>query len=334
MTRIRAQIALCLLLPCLLAAAGLAQQPAAANSSTSSTNSTPLPAKSVLLPSERVILKVGNVQVTQAEFESLISILEAQQGPADLGRQAIGENYASLLMLSQQAVAHRLDSSPEVIRQLAIDRTQILSNAEFASLKAQAKPTAEEIGAYYSAHLDDYDVVLVRRIFIWKKGAGSAGGRGMSSADAHALADAIRQAYASGSDPKKLIHDPNDVVLDAEPLSFQRGELPEKMAKPAFTIKEGEWVVLDDTPDALVLLQLVKRSRRDLKEVSPLIEKKLQGQKLQTELNDLKMKSGIWMDQEYFATAAPKPVAGTPPQASGPTKPAKSEEKHEDERQN
>src|ERR1035437_3294308 len=333
MTRIRAQITLCLLLSCLLATAGHAQQPPNPNSSPSPTNSTPPPAKSGSTPSERVILKVGNVQVTQADFESVVSTLEAQQGSTDLNRQAFGENYASLLMLSQQAVAHHLDSSSEVLRQLAIDRTQILSNAEFASLKGQAKPTAEEIGAYYSAHLDDYDVVLVRRIFIWKKGAGSAGGRGMSSADAHALADAIRQAYASGSDPKKLIHDPNDVVLDAEPLSFQRGELPEKMAKPAFTIKEAEWVVLDDTPDALVLLQLVKRSRRDLKEVSPLIEKKLQGQKLQTELNDLKMKSSIWMDQEYFATAAPKPVAGTPRSIPGPTKPAKSKEKHEDERQ-
>src|ERR1039457_586841 len=214
MTRIRAQITLGLLLPCLLAGAGLAQQPAAANSSPSPTNSTPPPAKSGSAPSERVILKVGNVQVIQADFESVVSSLEAQQGSTDLNRQAFGKNYASLLMLAQQAVAHHLDSTPEVIRQLAIDRTQILSNAEFASLKARAKPTAEEISAYYSAHLDDYDVVLVRRIFIWKKV-----GQGMSASDAHALADAIRQAYVSGSDPRRLIHDPNSVVLDAEPLS-------------------------------------------------------------------------------------------------------------------
>ena len=97
----------------------------------------------------------------------MIAALEAQQGPADLSRKAIGDNYASLLMLSQQALANHLESSPEVIRQLALDRTQILSNAEFARLKAQAKPTPEEIRAYYSAHLDDYDVVQLRRLFIW-----------------------------------------------------------------------------------------------------------------------------------------------------------------------
>ena len=316
------------LLSCSLTAAAYAQQPSTPNSSTSPAAATAAPAKSALPPSERVVLKVGNVQVTQAEFESLISTLEAQQGPADLSRQAIGENYASLLMLAQQAVAHRLDASPEVIRQLAIDRTQILSNAEFAALKAQAKPTGEEISAYYSAHLDDYDVVLVRRIFIWKKV-----GQGMSSADAHALADAVRQAYTSGSDPRKLIRDPNSVVLDAEPLSFQRGELPEKMAKPAFTIKEGEWVVLDDTADTLVLLQLVKRSRRDLKEMSPSIEKKLQGEKLKVQLDNLKKQSGVWLDQGYFAPAPPMPGSSTQPQTSGPTNPV-HKEKDEDKQQN
>lgn len=314
MGRIRVQTLRHLLLSCVLIAAAYAQQPSAPNSSTSSSAaSTAAPAKSAVPPSERVVLKVGNVQVTQAEFESLISTLEAQQGPADLGRQAIGENYASLLMLAQQAVAHHLDSTPDVLRQLALDRNQILSNAEFAALKAQAKPTAEEIGAYYSAHLDDFDVVLVRRIFLWKKV-----GQGMSSADAHALADAIRQAYASGSDPKKLIHDPNSVVLDAEPLSFRRGDLPEKMAKPAFTIKEGEWAVLDDNADTLVLLQLVKRSRRDLQEMSPSIEKKLQGEKLKAQLDNLKKQSGVWLDQEYFAPAPPMPGSSTQPQTSGP----------------
>ena len=325
MTRIRAQITLCLLLSCLLATAGHAQQPPNPNSSPSPTNSTPPPAKSGFTPSERVILKVGNVQVTQADFESVVSSLEAQQGSTDLNRQAFGENYASLLMLSQQAVAHHLDSSPEVLRQLAIDRTQILSNAEFASLKGQAKPTPEEISAYYSAHLEDFDVVQVRRIFIFKKGEGSAAGRGVHPADAKALADAIRQAYASGSDPRKLIRDPNDVVLDSEPLTFRRGELPEKMAKAAFAIKEGEWVVLDDTSEALVLLQLVKRSRLDLKEVSPPIEKKLQAEKLQAELDDLKKTSGIWMDEKYFAPQTPGST--TKPQASGPTKSVKNEEK-------
>ncbi len=270
--------------------------------------------------------------MTQAQFEAIISTLEAQQGPADLSREAIGENYASLLVLSQQAVANHLDTTPDVVRQLAIDRTQILSNAEFASLKAQSKPTPEEISAYYSAHLDDYDMVQVRRIFVFKKGGPAKNAKGVDPAQAKPLADAIVQAYASGGNPAKLIPSPEDVVLDEEPLAFRRGELPDKMAKSAFTIKDGEWAVVDDTSDALVMLQLVKRSRLTLQETSPSIEKKLQSEKLQAKLDNLKKQSGVWLDQAYFAPAPRMSGSNTRPQTLGSTN-SVQKEKDEDQRQ-
>ena len=267
--------------------------------------------------------------MTQADFETMISDLEAQQGAANLSRRALGDNFAQLFMLSQKATADGLASSPEVLRQLALDRAQILSNAEFAKLKAQAKPTPEEIKSYYSAHLADYDVVEVRRVFIWKKSDATKDGRGVSPQEAKALAAAIRQAYDSGRDPKKLIANAQDVVLDADPIAFQRGELPPQMEKVAFTLKEGEWGELGDTPESLVLLQLTKRSRRELAEVSPSIEKKLLAQKLRAELDELKQKTGIWMDEQYFA--APKPVSDAQSKAAVPTNIEARGEKDKDE---
>jgi hypothetical protein len=245
----------------------------------------------------------------------MVKDLEAQQGAADLSLRTLGENFASLFMLSQQAVANHLETSPEVIRQLAIDRTQILSNAEFARLKTEAKPTPEQIKAYYTAHLADYDVVQLRRLFIWKVGEGSSHKEGLTPADAKALAQAIQQAYATGGDPRKLIHDSNTVVLDAEPITFLRGELPPKMDEAAFSMtKDGEWLEFENTPDALVYFQLVKRDRRDLKEVSQSIEKTLLAQKLRAELDDLKKQSGIWLDPQYFGNAKPE---STKSEASG-----------------
>jgi PPIC-type PPIASE domain len=324
------QVIVFLLLAGLLATAGQAQEPTKPAPAAASSGSPALPVN-VAPPSERVILKVGDLQVTQADFESMIRALEAQQGPADLSRRAIADNYSSLLMLSQQAVANNLESSPDVVRQLALDRTQILSNAEFSKLKAQAKPTEEEIKAYYSAHLDDYDVVQMRRLFIWTND-GSKDGHGLSQQDATALAAAVRRAYVSGGDAKQLIHDtvddPNSVVYDAQPLTFQRGELPARMEQAAFALKEGGWTELNDAPGTYVFLQLVQRSRKDLKEVSPQIERKLQAQKLQEELDDLKKKAGIWMDEQYFGTAPQKSVSGTQSQASGPSKSANEQERN------
>lgn len=308
-----------LLLPGILVIAGAAQQVSSqASGLPPSAESTSSPAKATVAPSERVVLKVGNVQVTQAQFEAMIRTLEEQQDTtADLDRRTLGDNYASLLMLSQQAVANHLESSPEVIRQLEIDRTQILSNAEYKRLDQQAQPTPEEISRYYSAHLDDYDEVQIRRLFIFKRPEGAKDGRGLSPQDANALAKSIREAYASGGDARKLIPKSDAVVFDLDPLTFPRGDLPTFMEKAAFAMKDGEWSVLEDKPDGLILIQLVKRSRLSLTEVSPRIQKTLQGQKMREALQELKKNAGVWLDDQYFAspatpgTAAPKPASSS-----------------------
>lgn len=322
-------LVLSLLLAGMLASLSQAQEPSPASSAAA----TPASQQPVIPPSERIVIRVGDLRLTQADFESVLATLEEQQGPADLSRRTIGENYASLLMLAQQALAHHLDSSPEVIRQLAIDRNQILSNAEFTKLKNRAKPTAEEIRAYYSAHGDDYDVVDLRRLFVWQNSSGSKDGTGMSPQDAQALIAAVRQAFASGGDAAKLVHYKKDVLLDPQPIAFQRGELPSKLNEAAFALQPGQWGVVEQTPDALVLIYVAKRYRRDLQELSAVIEKKLQSQKLRNQLEDLKKNTGFWLDEQYFEASTPVSVSSTQPNPSAPTNSVKREEKDRDERQ-
>ena len=291
-----------------------------------------------------MVLKVGDVQVTEAEFESRIAAIEPQadpdkEGATEKDRRKLGDDYASVLMLSQQAVANHLDSSPEVSQQLAIARMQVLSDAEFASLMRQATPSSEEISQYYSAHLADYDEVQIRRLFIWKQRDNSKTAPVLSSQAARANADQIRKEYASGTDVKKLSEDvrrSGEGMLDPEPLTFPRGELPAQLEKVAFTLKEGEWSEVEDTPARLLLIQLVKRDRQQLGRVSERIEKNLQGEKMQALLDDLKKKAGIWMDQQYFGTGV-APVPGAQQRVSVPPselqESAKKGENDEDERQ-
>jgi hypothetical protein len=125
-------------------------------------------------------------------------------------------------------------------------------------------------------------------------------------------------------------------MLDPEPLTFPRGELPPQLEKVAFTLKEGEWSEVEDTPARLLLIQLVKRDRQQLGQVSARIEKNLQGEKMQALLDDLKKKAGIWMDEQYFGTAV-APVPGAQRRVSIPPselqESAKKGENNGDERQ-
>lgn len=320
---IRSRIVLYVVTATLTAAVGHAQappSPSGANSSGSPT-STPAntPAKNPSPPTDRVILKVGDVQVTQAEFESRIGAIEPQggdpdkEGPNQKKRRRLGDDYASVLMLSQQAVASHMDSSPEVSRQLAISRMQILSDAEFAGLMSKAQPTAEEISQYYKSHLSDYEEVQARRLFIWKKKPGSNDSHGLAPEAATARADAILEASAAGHDTTKLTEPFKNAasgLLDPKPLTFPRGELSPAVEKVVFASKEGVWSQTLDTPDSIMLVQLVKLDHQQIGQVTSLIEKQLQGQKMQAMLDQMKKNAGLWMDEQYFGTAvAPVPSA-------------------------
>ena len=306
-----------LLLTGCFAVAAQAQAKPGSDSATPSANAAP--STNDKASKDKVILKVGDLQITAGAFEQYIADLEATQGPADLSRKTLGENYLSLLMLAQQAQANHLDQSPAVVRQLAIDRNQILSNAEFSRLKDEAKPTPQEIKAYYDGHLDDYDVVKIRRVFILAT-ANPANGQGLNREQGAVIATSVKQAISSHKDVLAVIqgtpHNRTDIVADPDPLTFARGELPPGMDKAAFSLKEGEWTQLNDGPDEYVFIQLVKGSRKTLNDVSPQIEKQLQAEKLREELKALKEKSGTWMDEAYFASKAPVPGSTTQPDAS------------------
>jgi hypothetical protein len=251
-------------------------------------------------------------------------------GADDKDRRTLGDDYASVLVLSQQAVANHLDASPEVRRQLTVDRMQVLSDAQFASLMRQAKPSAAEISQYYSSHLEDYDRVKIRRLFIWKAGAGSTNTKGLAPDAARARADAILQASKSGGDPEKLAEafkGSEEGMLDAEPIPFTRGTLPAKLEKVAFALKPGEWAEGDETKDNVILLHVVARDRRPLTEVSSFIEQRVQGQKIQVKLDELKKKAGIWMDEQYFGTAVATVPREQRPVSHPPSKDSKSSEK-------
>jgi len=327
-SRLRRLFCLNFLFSVILATAASAQaQPGAgaenSANSPSKTSTTP--------PDQRVVLKVGDQQITQAAFEQYVSDLESQQGPATLSREKLGDAYASMLMLEQLAKANHLDTSPEVIRLLAIDRMQILSNAEFAKLKTETTPTPEQIKAYYNEHLDDFDVAEVQRIFIWSGDPKKP--NALTPAQAQAMADGVRNAIKSGGDVEKVVngtpHSQDEVLADLKPLRFRRGELAPAMNDKIFALKEGEWKEFSNGPSEYVFVHLVKRSREDLQDATPEITKKVQAENLREELSKLKSKTGIWMDETYFASNTPKPSTNSKPEESGQSRNTERGEKSE-----
>ncbi len=272
--------------------------------------STPDSSNSNLPPDQRVVMKIGDTQFTQKQFEEMYGdFLKDQAGAPVPKKKTTAENFAGGVMLAKEAEAQGLNKKPEVARELEMNRIQILSNAEYNELQDKAKPTPQQVGDYYNANLDDFDTVSIRRVFIFKQ-SDHTNGHGVPAAEAKQRADAIRKALASGGDAKALIKDTKD-ALDAEPLTFRRDDLPSVM-KQAFDMKPGEWSQVADTPDSLILFEVVKKRRLTLAQATPEIEKKLQGKKLREEMDALKKKTGVWLDDQYFAGPASAATSSVP----------------------
>jgi hypothetical protein len=88
------------------------------------------------------------------------------------------------------------------------------------------------------------------------------------------------------------------------------------MEKVAFGLKDGEVSPIIEDSQVLVFFQGLGHRVRDLKDVTPQIEESLRQQKVESELSDLKKKTTIWLDENYFSSPS---QTAAPPQSSAPT---------------
>jgi parvulin-like peptidyl-prolyl isomerase len=269
-----------------------------------------------------VVLKVGDQQFTKADIDFLVENLppQAQQALATKGKKPLGDQYALVVMLSQQAHLHHLDQTPAFVRKLALQKEQLEAQAAFEEINQQTKVTPEELQQYYTAHAADYDEITVRQFVIRKKAAEPKADPahptastvpGLAPEEAKARAEAIRKEVVAGTDIKKVMEDfkAPDVIIEAEPRTVRRGGLPPEMEKVAFALKDGEVSEPADFHQSLLLVQVTGHSHLDLKDVTPEIEKSLRPQKMNAALDAVKKNANVWMDEQYFA-APPKPVEG------------------------
>src|SRR6266498_994931 len=142
-------------LPVLLAAAALAkgaypQQPATGAGSSPSQSQRPAqaqqPPDTSATPPNKVVLKVGDEQVTADDLNFVLRSLNEQDQKAleGQGRRPLGEQYAMTLLLARQAAQDHLDATPSFRRQQAWERAQRLAQAEYEKMAQGIKINPDE----------------------------------------------------------------------------------------------------------------------------------------------------------------------------------------------
>jgi len=274
------------------------------------TTPAPAPAAPATTPPDKVVLKVGDTSVTAGEIEKAIQGLtpQAQRSLAgqNQGRRPIGDEYVMMLVLSQQALAHHLDSTPEFKELVALSRIKILASQEYQQILQKAVVTPEDISKYFAAHQSEFDEIKVLQVVIRKKAPGAKeGGPGFTAEEAKTRAEEIRKAFIAGDDPAKIADKyqvESLVRVDSHPYPVHRGSMREDMEKAAFELKPGEVTEVFDLGQALAFVKVVSHETQDLKNVSVRIESTLRQQKINNAIDALKKNAKTWMDDAYFAS--------------------------------
>jgi peptidyl-prolyl cis-trans isomerase C len=277
-------------------------------------------------PPEKIVLKVGETKVTQADVDFLIGSLSPQvrEAVATRGRKPVGDEYAMIVLLSQKAQDEHLDASPEIQRKIALEKLQILAQEEYQKIAADIQISPDEINTYYTAHKGDFpEEADIREFVVTKKAADAkAGDPGLSAEEAKTRLAEIQKAVEAGTsleDVAKKFDVPNTVMVNPKPATIRKGQMIPALDKAAFDLLPNQFSAPLDTPRAVVLLQMLSRHQPDVKAVTPQIEDNLRQEKVRTTLDDMKGKANIWMDPEYFK--APEASSGAPEAPQGPAQP-------------
>jgi peptidyl-prolyl cis-trans isomerase C len=263
---------------------------------------------------EKVVLKVGDTKVTQADVDYLIDSLspQVQKAVAAHGRRPLGDEYAMMVLLSQKAQSEHLDASPDFQRRIALEKLQLMAQEEYREIADGIQVSPDEISTYYNAHKNDFEEAQVREFVVRKKAANDKPGTtGLSEDEAKARLASIRKAVEAGTDIKEVAKKfdiPNVVMVNPEPQTVRKGEMIPALDTVAFNLKDNQFSDPVDTPHALVLLQVLGHQQPEVKAVSAQIENELRQQKLKAAMDDMKAKANIWMDPDYFKQ--PQPSSG------------------------
>jgi len=146
--------------------------------------------------------------------------------------------------------------------------------------------------------------------------------QGFPAEEAKANAEAIRKALLDGTDIDKVADDfatPTSAItlLDRKPRTLRRAEMQPALAKATFDVKDAGVSELVETSQAFMVVKVFGHQYPELKEVATEIETKLRQQKLDAEIDELRKKAGVWMDEDYFKTEPlAKRASGAQPRAS------------------
>jgi peptidyl-prolyl cis-trans isomerase C len=277
----------------------------------------PAPAPAPATDPNKVVLSVGDLKLTAAQYDDIINTLPSQSQAAirSMGKRAFGERIAELMVLSQEAEKRKLDQEPKLKEQIRFQRENLLAQAMFEEVQKNLKIDDAAVEKYYNEHKGDFEVLKARHILIRVKGApmqGIPGKPELSDAEALAKAQSISKRLEAGEDfatlAKAESDDTGSNAQGGDLGEFRRGTTVPPFEQAALAAKVGIVTEPVKTPFGYHLIKVESHVTKPLAEVRPDVETKLRPELAAAAVTALRKSASVQIDEAYFG----------PPTAAGP----------------
>jgi peptidyl-prolyl cis-trans isomerase C len=302
----------------LFALAAFAQAPAAAPKA-------PALSLATNVPPETVVAKVGDKPMTAAEIRKLMSTL-----PSDL-QQAFLQNPKNAMQslflldyLTKEAEKSNLANTSPYKEQLAMQRMQVLAQAEVSRRSEQVVVTDAELQKRYDADKSKFDSAKIRAIYIGftdpknppKAEKGEAPAKTLTEAEAKAKADSIVKQARTGGDFAELAKNNSDdkgtAVKGGDYGTMRRGDkIPEDIKTAIFALKAGEVSEPLHQPNGFFIVKADERGVQPFKDVQPQLASELKQERFNEWMKALQKQFEVTIENDAFFGAKP-PAAVTP----------------------
>ena len=267
------------------------------------------------LPPGRVILQVGDIQLTAGQLEQILEAYPENtrvfvNGP---GRKQFIEQLIRVLLLSQEGKRRKLDQTDRYRNQLTYSAAGILTTHTDEDIRKNIKIDDAMLKEYLEKHRLEYMQLRARHILIRMQGSGAPllpGQKDLTEAEALAKAQEIRQKIAAGADFAELARsESSDTVSGAnggELGFFKRGQMTPSFEEAAFGLKIGEVSQPVKTAMGYDLIQVEEdKPVKSFEELRPEIERNLRNELARKYVDDLKALTKIEVDPEFASPAQP-----------------------------
>ena len=268
------------------------------------------------VPPDRVIITVGDVKVTAAQFDKLIDSLQPQYRTLarGSGRKQFADNVVQMLTLAQEAQRRKLTETSDYKTRALFQDANLKASMLVDQIGKDVQVSEADVRQYYADHKSEFEQVHARHILIRFQGspvAVRAGAKDLTEAEALAKAQEIRKKIQGGLDFGELAKLESDDVSSGanggELGTFKRGQMVPSFDEAAFTLKSGELSEPVKSQFGYHVIFVVSHDSKSFEDVKAELETRLKSEQtpkvITKAIEDLQKSNPPVLDPEFFGPA-------------------------------